>query len=47
MSQGLGLGQVVDGDDVDVGIVQRSAINVASDTSETVDTYFDSHVASV
>src|ERR1700675_1465397 len=47
MSQGLGIGQVVDGYELQVGVVERGTQNIASDAPEPVNPYFDCHVASV
>ena len=45
MSEGLRVGEIVDCDEFDVGIVERGAHYVAPDTSKTVNAYFDSHLA--
>src|SRR5262249_6262218 len=47
--QGVDVGEVVDRDDLDIGLADRlqrldRAEEVASDTTEAVDTYPDSHV---
>src|SRR5581483_11636476 len=47
MSQSLGFGQIVDRDELQVGILERSAQYVTADSSKTINTYFDCHVSSV
>ena len=39
VGQGGGSGEVVDGDELDVGVAQCGAEDVASDAAEAVDTY--------
>jgi hypothetical protein len=46
MGERLGIGQIVDGDEFKVLISERRAQNVATDTSESINTYFYGHVAS-
>jgi hypothetical protein len=46
MGQSFGIGEIVDGDEVDILIRERGAENVASDTSESIDANFYSHCAS-
>ncbi len=43
MGEGFGVGEVVDGDEFDLGVVERCANHVAADTAKTVDAYFDRH----
>src|ERR1700677_1761317 len=43
----LGAGEIVDRDEFNVRIFQRSAQDIASDASKAVDAYFNSHLASV
>src|SRR5947209_5827683 len=43
----LRIGKVVDCDDLNILVVECGAKHVASDAPETVDSYFDSHSASV
>jgi hypothetical protein len=46
MSQRFGIGDVIDGYDFDIAIVERSASNVPTDAAKTVDAYFHRHAAS-
>jgi hypothetical protein len=46
VSEGLGIGEIVDGDEVEVLIEERSAQNVASDSSKTINANFYGHGAS-
>src|ERR1700690_596591 len=46
MGEGLGIGEIVDGNELDVGIVERSSHYVAADASKTVDANFNCHLAS-
>jgi hypothetical protein len=41
-----GIGDVVNGDELDIFVIQRSAHDIASDAAETVDTYLDGHSSS-
>ena len=41
-----GVGDVVNGDELDIFVIQRSAHDIASDAAETVDTYLDGHSSS-
>ena len=47
MRQGLGRGEVVDGDKFEFGIAKRSAENVTADAAESVDAYLHSHLNKV
>jgi hypothetical protein len=47
MGQRLGIREVVDRDEVQVWVFQRSAQYVAADSSESIDANFDCHVSSV
>ena len=47
VGQRFRIGQIVDRDEVQVGIFQRSAQDIAADSSEAIDAYFDCHVSSV
>jgi hypothetical protein len=44
--EGLGVGYVVDGDELDVLVVERGAHNVPSDAAEAVDADLDGHSSS-
>jgi hypothetical protein len=46
MSEGLGIGEIVDGDEVEVLIGERGAKNVASDASKSINANFYGHGAS-
>jgi hypothetical protein len=46
MSQSFWIGQVVDRNEFDIAVTERSAKNVSPDTSESVDSYLDCHFAS-
>src|SRR5260370_17991500 len=46
MCEGLGIGDVVDGQELNIGVVQRGAHDVAPDAAEAVDTYLDGHSSS-
>src|ERR1700730_7452119 len=46
ISQRLGIGDVVDRHELDVTVGERGAHDVASDTPEAVDAYFDGHSSS-
>ncbi len=39
----LGVGEIVRGDEFDIGVVQAGANDVSSDAAEAVDPYFDCH----
>jgi len=41
--EGLRVGNVVDGDELNVPVVKRGAHDVATDAAEAVDTDFDGH----
>jgi hypothetical protein len=43
VGEGLGVGQVVDGHDVDRLVADRGAHDVPADPAEPVDAYFDGH----
>ena len=43
----MAIGDVIDGDDLDVRIAQRGAHDVPADAAESVDAYFDGHTSSV
>src|SRR5271170_3289461 len=43
----LRIGEIVDRHEFDIGILERGAQNIAPDASETVNAYFNSHLASV
>src|SRR5579863_6494513 len=47
VSESFGVREIVDCDEFDVGIIERGAQYVASDAAETVNAYFNSHLASV
>ena len=46
MGQGFGVGEIVNGNKFDVFVIERSAKHVSPDASESVDSYFNCHVAS-
>ena len=46
MREGLGIGDVVDGYELDIFVIQRRAHDVASDAAEAVDAYLDGHSSS-
>ena len=46
VSQSLGIGEIVDGDEVEVLVGERGAKNVASDASKSINANFYGHVAS-
>src|SRR6266851_2171496 len=46
MCEGLGVGDVVDGHELNIAVVQRGAHDVAPDAAEAVDTYLDGHSSS-
>src|SRR5580704_1365961 len=41
--EGFGVGNIVDGDELDVLVIERSAHDIPSDAAEAVDTYLDGH----
>jgi hypothetical protein len=43
MGQRLGVGEVVDGHDIERRIAERGPKDVAADAAKTVDAYFDCH----
>ena len=43
MSERGRVGDIVDGDELDLGISQRSTENIAPNSSKTVDAYFNFH----
>src|SRR5258707_1407236 len=46
MREGLGIGDVVDGNELNVAVINRSTHDVAPDAAEAVDTYLDGHSSS-
>src|SRR5579863_1410694 len=46
MSQRLGIGEIVDGDKLEVGVVEGGAKNVAANAAKSVDAYFNCHITS-
>ena len=46
VSQSLGIGEIVDRDEFDIAVIERSSEHVPPDASESVDAYLDCHVAS-
>ncbi len=44
MGQGVGIRQIVDGDDVDAAVAHSGAHDIAADTAEPVDPDFDGHL---
>ena len=44
--EGLGIGDVVDGYELDILVIQRRAHDVASDAAKAVDAYLDGHSSS-
>jgi hypothetical protein len=46
MSQGFWVGKIVDRNEFDIAVLERSSKYVSPDTSESVDSYFDCHLAS-
>ena len=46
MGQGFGVGEIVNGNEFDIFVIERSAKNVSPDASESVDSYFNCHLAS-
>src|SRR3954471_3129453 len=46
MSQSFRIGQVIHRYELKIRVVQRSAQNIATDASKSIDTYFDCHLAS-
>src|SRR5580658_137541 len=43
MGEGLGVGEIINGDEFDVAAVYGGANDVAADAAEAVDAYFDCH----
>jgi hypothetical protein len=46
MSERFRIRKVIHRDNIDIGIVEGRAIDIAPDTAEAVNTYFDCHCAS-
>ena len=46
MREGLGIGDVVDGYELDILVIQRRAHDVAADAAEAVDAYLNGHSSS-
>jgi hypothetical protein len=46
MSEGLRISEVVDRNELDIGVVERCAQDIAPDAPKPVNAYFDCHVAS-
>src|SRR4029077_6319 len=46
MSQRLRIGKVVDRNEFDIAVIERSPEHISPDASESVDSYFNCHVAS-
>ena len=47
MGKRLGVGEIVDSNEFNIGILERGAQHVATDASETVNADFDCHLASL
>jgi hypothetical protein len=47
VGQSFGFGEIVDGNELEVWILQGCAENVAPDPSKSIDTYFDCHFSSI
>ncbi len=46
MSQGFWVGKVVDRNEFDIAVIERSPEHVSPDASESIDSYFNCHVTS-
>ncbi len=46
VSQGFGIGEIVDRNEFDIAVIERSSEHVSPDASESVDAYFNCHFAS-
>jgi hypothetical protein len=46
MREGFGIRNIVDGDELNVFVVDRGAHNIATDAAEAVDSYLDWHTSS-
>jgi hypothetical protein len=44
MGQGLGIGEVIDGDNFQIRVAQRGAQHGSPDTAKPIDSYSNSHI---